>query len=382
MAGHPPKRHFNFSAARLSDKSAPEPDMYALQALLSRYGYLLGAYTPGQYDGPTRDAVIKFQSYYRIEPEEDGVCDEPTLRLLSQPRCGVADKPEQARSPSGRLAPYVVVGATWPMANLTYKFLNATLDIAQDRQRAIVREAFSRWAGVCALTFSEAQGNVQHILSVGFFRGSHGDGNPFDDQGGPDGNTLAHAFFPPPNGGPWAGALHFDEFELWKDPAGGTGTRLYNVALHEIGHLLGLAHSQDQNAIMYAYYGEDRNDLRPDDIAGVQSLYGAPTTGPSALAPGQPVTGQLPQTNAEARYQLTFSNKLIIRLDGPAGQDFDLYVKAGDQVGRGQGEYDYFSYGSTADETITIDNPKSGKYSILVHSYSGSGNYTLEVDTA
>ncbi|KAM0033625.1 putative interstitial collagenase [Helianthus debilis subsp. tardiflorus] len=50
---------------------------------------------------------------------------------------------------------------------------------------------------------------------------------------------------------------------------------LETVALHEIGHLLGLAHSQDENAIMWAYIpiGEAKG-LNQDDIQGVKVLYG------------------------------------------------------------------------------------------------------------
>ncbi len=231
-----------------------------------------------------------------------------------------------------------------------------------------------------ALVFQEVAANQSSELSVGFYRSSHGDGSPFDDGGGADGNTLAHAFFPPPQGGTWAGSLHLDEFERWKDQPEGAGIRLYNVALHEIGHLLGLSHSQDTNAIMYAYYGEDRNDLRPDDVAGVQSLYGAPVAAPLAISPGERVSGHLPQTGAELRYQVTLQNKLLIKLQGPAGQDFDLYVRHEAPVGTADGQYDAVSYGMTADELVTIDDPKPGTYYILVHSYRGTGSYTLEVE--
>lgn len=284
------------------------------------------------------------------------------------------------RSSTGRLSPFVTVGAKWGSHELGYKFLNATPDLQASRQQEIIRETFSRWSAVSALQFKEAKSTETADLSVAFHRGSHGDGSPFDNGGGPDGNTLAHAFFPPPNGGSWAGSLHFDEFETWKDQPGGTGIRLYNVSLHEIGHLLGLDHSQDQGAIMYAYYSEDRNDLRPDDIAGIQSLYGSPVTAPIAISPGQKISGHLPQTKAEVRYQVTLQNKLLLRLDGPSGQDFDLYIRYGAPVGIGDGEYDVASYGVTSDELVTLPNPKAGTYYILVQSYQGSGSYNLEVE--
>lgn len=373
------KKPFRFAASRLGP-SASEQDVYHLQNLLGRYGYLTGPYYPGSYDDATRSAVAQFQSFYRLYPEEDGVCDQDTINLLNQPRCGVPDPPHAGRSSTGRLAPFVTVGAKWEKNQLAFKFLNATPDLAVDRQRVIIQVAFSRWSEAAALTFKEAQGNERPDLSVAFHRGSHGDGSPFDDGGGADGNTLAHAFFPPPVGGSWAGSLHFDEFETWKDEPGGPGIRLYNVSLHEIGHLLGLSHSQDSSAIMYAYYAEDRNDLKPDDIAGIQSLYGSPAAAPVAISLGQRVSGYLPQTNAEVRYQVTLQNKLLVKLDGPAGQDFDLYVRYGSPAGKQDGQYDAVSYGVTADELVTIPTPKAGTYYLLVQSYKGSGSYDLEVE--
>ncbi len=131
---------------------------------------------------------------------------------------------------------------------------------------------------------------------------------------------------------------------------------------------------------MYAYYAEDRNDLRADDIAGIQSLYGSPAADPVAISPGQRISGYLPQTNAEVRYQVTLQNKLLVRLDGPSGQDFDLYTRHGAPVGKEEGHYDAVSYGLTSDELVTIGNPQAGTYYILVHSYRGSGSYNLEVE--
>ena len=51
---------------------------------------------------------------------------------------------------------------------------------------------------------------------------------------------------------------------------------LLSIATHEIGHSLGLKHSLDPTAIMFNRYfgGDPVVNLQPDDIAGIQYLYG------------------------------------------------------------------------------------------------------------
>ena len=62
----------------------------------------------------------------------------------------------------------------------------------------------------------------------------------------------------------------FSSFTQW------SGTNLFQVAVHEFGHSLGLGHSSSPDAIMAAIYrGYVPNaELNRDDIAGIQALYG------------------------------------------------------------------------------------------------------------
>ena len=52
------------------------------------------------------------------------------------------------------------------------------------------------------------------------------------------------------------------------------GKDVFSMALHELGHSLGLGHTNVPNSIMQPFYNPYLMDLGEDDIAGVQKLYG------------------------------------------------------------------------------------------------------------
>lgn len=163
----------------------------------------------------------------------------------------------------------------WDHNNITYYIhKNGSQSIDLSSINIAFRTAFLIWSSVTPLTFTEAENKSQADMVISFEDYYHNDFFPFDGKG----KTLAHAFFPPPNG-ELAGDSHYDDSETWT--INSTDSRhqpidLVTVAIHEIGHALGLDHSQDPDALMYPYYNGSHRHLDSDDIEGIQSLYGEP----------------------------------------------------------------------------------------------------------
>jgi hypothetical protein len=242
---------------------AVHDDVEKVQAYLKKFGHLGGSPVPKQLDAETQKALRSFQRTMAIKPS--GVVDPETKVALEQPRCGTPDLP---RDSDGPVAGFVLRGCSYEaqFRTLTYAFVNGTPDIPGNNERQAVRNAFATWQNQIPIDFVEVTNNSN--FTIGWFTGGHGDGSPFDGTG----NTLAHAFYPPPCGGPNFGMLHFDDAELWK--LDGSNFDIETVALHEIGHLLGLSHSLVPGSVMFASYGGQRRALTQDDIDGGQALYG------------------------------------------------------------------------------------------------------------
>lgn len=164
----------------------------------------------------------------------------------------------------------------WGKTDITYFFINGTQKISSTDEHELVRQAFALWAAETSLTFTETSSRQDADILIGWAEGEHGDGDAFDGPG----DVLAHASYPNPYEDRQV-FLHFDDAERWVNSTS-QNVDLLTVAAHEIGHALGLGHSNDPNALMYPSYNEPHRFLGRDDIAGIQALYGLASQPPSA----------------------------------------------------------------------------------------------------
>ena len=185
------------------------------------------------------------------------------------------------------VAQYATVGTGWPLTSsaglaVGYVFSQLTEELPSVTTQAEMLRAFNEWAKYVQLSWAAGtDSQAPYTVNILFARGAHGDQYPFDGPGG----VLAHTFYPaPPNPEPIAGDMHLNDDERWQI---GADIDLYSVVLHEAGHALGLAHTDNPADVMYPYYRMGKQ-LSTGDIATVRSLYPARDGIAANQAPSNP----------------------------------------------------------------------------------------------
>ena len=87
-------------------------------------------------------------------------------------------------------------------------------------------------------------------------------------------NTLAYAYFPSGASLGIHADMFFNEERNWAEMHSPSEISLWKVAVHEVGHALGIHHSQVQEDIMYpTYQPNDEVNFTLDTIGAVEHLY-------------------------------------------------------------------------------------------------------------
>ncbi|XP_075043867.1 matrix metalloproteinase-21-like [Mixophyes fleayi] len=136
-----------------------------------------------------------------------------------------------------------------------------------DQQRSILMRAFRIWSEVVPLNFEEDLNSPAHLIDVklGFGTRRHlGCSQLFDGMG----REFAHAW--------QLGDIHFDDDEHFVPPNSEQGISLLKVAIHEIGHVLGLSHMNELTSVMQPNYIPTNSMMELDgtDRRAIQKIYG------------------------------------------------------------------------------------------------------------
>jgi len=171
-------------------------------------------------------------------------------------------------------------GATWGDKTITWSFADhntsgqsnsAFSGFIQNQYQADIEQAMQTWAKASGLTFKEVSDSQASDIRIGW-----GDLNTSTT------NTIGLTDLKKSqaqlNGGAVVRLEDPSQLALTKNAQGqytysGTDATLNQVALHELGHALGLGVNGDPNSIMYANSTSANRTLDATDIAGIQSLY-------------------------------------------------------------------------------------------------------------
>ncbi|MFI6284841.1 matrixin family metalloprotease [Streptomyces sp. NPDC051018] len=252
----------DIKAVRTLEKGLSDPGFERVEGFLERFGYLDRGHTArGELDARVSSALKRYQKQNALPVTGD--FDEPTRDRMSEPRCGMPD-------PVSSVAFSAV--CAWDRRDLTYAFDAGTSDIPGDDEFGAVRSAFETWEFHTPLTFLEILPTDSPDIMVGWR-------STVEEDYDMTGVAIAHADLPPKCETLVPGLpqpLHFDNGEhFWSIGAVSNAHDVESVALHEIGHLIGLGHSSVPDAVMFPSIATNtvHRTLATDDKNGALSLY-------------------------------------------------------------------------------------------------------------
>lgn len=222
----------------------------------------------------------------------------------------------------GRFLMYATSGGRWVHAErITYSFvpdgtnvggtpsnLFATLDASYPTAtwQAQIRRAAAVWQAVSNINLVEVPDDGTSIGADGMQQGDSRFGDIRIGGMAQDAGQLGLSWAPPPfNGGTLASDVFVNTSKSW---SGSNSFDIQTLAIHEIGHALGMSHSAVSNASMYYYYMGTDTTLLADDISGIRAIYN--TRQPDAydaVSPGNsnPATAStLPAPDAQGQISI------------------------------------------------------------------------------
>uniref|UniRef100_A0A3Q1EH97 Matrix metallopeptidase 21 n=1 Tax=Acanthochromis polyacanthus TaxID=80966 RepID=A0A3Q1EH97_9TELE len=263
----------NWEEIRFEDISSSGDFLDDLQASIQE-----GTSVPHSRDSHNRDAynsqtenqafISALKEFQRVSGLlVTGMFDEATKVAMNRPRrkrhlAVLVSKNRRKRDLSG--AGHMAFSKKMLKWRLMGEGYSSQLTV--EEQRYIFRLAFRMWSEVSPLEFVEdIKSPLEDVdIRLGFGTRHLGCNQKFDGTG----QEFAHAWF--------LGDIHFDDDEHFTAPNAGSGISLLKVAVHEIGHVLGLPHIYRPGSIMQPSYLPQESAFEMDwmDRKAIQHLYG------------------------------------------------------------------------------------------------------------
>ncbi|KAI3980822.1 hypothetical protein MKX01_025387 [Papaver californicum] len=269
------------------------PGLHNVKKYFKRFGYLKDenpsdahAYDD-EFDDVLESEIRTYQLNYGIDAT--GSLDAETVKQMMMPRCGRADNVDsptfmesERRKKNKRKQdePAARTPEKWSSSQLTYRFSssssnsssssssNSSNKVDDQTLRSVISQAFAKWEAVSNFKFTEeTDADIATDMVIGFHKGDHGDDSSFDGQMG----VVAYAFAPND------GRFYYDSEDKWSTSPGSDTMDLESVATHEIGHMLGLEHIFEPNAVMYPVFspGTTKRQVQQVDVKALRAIYGS-----------------------------------------------------------------------------------------------------------
>ncbi|KAK9437889.1 peptidoglycan binding protein [Metarhizium brunneum] len=240
-------------------------DASPVSGFLSAYGYLESQEADTGKVGENTIAALKdYQKFHKLKV--DGKFGAKTRHVMAQPRCSFNDC---------SVASEVYVRGAWQDRTIVYAFGSLSNQVDKKKCMQAIQSAMATWAKeIPGLTFVENEAHRDHEVMIAFRK------VPDTDCAETlEGAELAHASLPPGFGTKFPGMpkpVHFDETEVqWALGKQEGKYDVESVALHEIGHLLGMLHNGNKESIMYPATEANKlaRKLSELDKTGIRRLY-------------------------------------------------------------------------------------------------------------
>ena len=253
-------------------------DPVAIQKAVKRFQRFYGIYPTGSIDIATIGQVRKpgcALSDFDDDDDDDDDDDGTGHQNISSPSFISGDQSLRQSSKSSQRS------QMWENHQFTYFVTSYTPDIPNQAEiESTIQLAFQKWTDASNLVITKASNAQNADIKISFTSTGPYVGQPC--------GSLAYAYTlkDKKTQNPNAGKLVFDDAEQWSInsvPTGrqcqGTGTMidLLEIAIHEIGHNLGLHHSMNRNAIMFGEYTASKHQLHQRDRDAIQQVHGGGT---------------------------------------------------------------------------------------------------------